>query len=211
LPEPEAPEGDELDFVIESFERRALRKAVTAVAAAVEAAVMLRDTREFRFEQRIPDGVSANLCRALAELPDEMGVRFRASWSPLVPEQSRASVVPPGLREVFEEAAEKLGPEAAEGRVTVVGHVRLLQREHDADTGEVGVRSLLRDLPGVFRIALNPPQYAAAVEAHATDRPVFIEGELEQVGAGPRRIVDAQIKVLGYEIADLAEDDSPDS
>lgn len=206
IPEP-ARNEDVLDFVVESFERRALRRTVSAVAAAVGAAVEFRDSGRFKFRDLIPDGVSANLCRALADLPDEFPVKVQASWSPVVPEDPRSAAVQPGLGEVFTEAADRLGPETLEGRVTIVGHVRLLHREHGEQAGEIGVRSILRDSPGIYRVQLNPMSYALAVEAHAADRTVLVEGEVDRYGPG-RQLLDPDFKVLGVSLPEYFDDSS---
>lgn len=206
LPEPEPTDDDMLDLVIESFERRALRKAVQAIGSAVTAAIDYRDTGRFRFSELLHDGVSANLCRALAQLPAEVPVRFEAVWSPIVPEATDASEVPTGFTEVFDEAADRLGPEDAAGRVTVVGHVRELRKERDAETGEVTIRSLIKDSPGLFRVVLAGENYVTAGDAHLRGRAVFVEGDLERTGSGLRRLENASFRVLGFELGDLLDE-----
>lgn len=199
------PDEGQLDLVVESFERRALRRAVAAVHAAVIAAIEFRDTSQFTFQQRIPDGVSANLCRALADLPADFPVRFEAKWSPVAPERPNAAVVPAGLREVFEEAADRLGPDEVRGRITVVGYVRGLRREPDEEGGEVTVRSTLPDSPGLFRIDLAGEEYEDAIAAHESRRAVLVDGDLERTGTGTRRLGNVAFRVLGYDFDELED------
>ena len=203
-PLPESPE-EEVGFAlhVETFERRALRKTVNAVNAAVAAAEELRDQNRFTFVQRLPDGVSANLCQALSQLPGDISVKFEARWSPTAPDKDNVAEVPPGLTHIFEEAAGRLGGEDVTGRIVIVGYVRGLKREPEEAVGEVTIRSTVAGSPGLYRVVLTPENYEAAIEAHDTKRAVLVEGVLERSGAGARYLKDATFAVLGFDFDEL--------
>ena len=80
---PSLAEPDQTHLFAPPFERRANRKLVAGLRAAREATDLVNRGDHIRaFDQRVPDGVSANLCTAAAELIDVGGgLEVSVSWA----------------------------------------------------------------------------------------------------------------------------------
>jgi hypothetical protein len=84
---PVEPQFDSADTsqVEEPFERRVLRRLFSSIQAVREAAVMAASHNSSEpFEREVANGVSANLCEAVADLVTAGGAGFEISchWSP---------------------------------------------------------------------------------------------------------------------------------
>jgi hypothetical protein len=173
--------------------RFVIRQLHTALAAARTAADQAADGAELDvFYAAAEEGVSANLCRALADLggegrdrPFEIGFswgRGVAGADP-VPEMAFTGVMPA----VLSRAASELEALARQGTASITG---LITDLHDdpVDWPRIKVKGDLRT-PGQGRfprrsiwIALSRPDYDAAIVAHQRRRLVRATGELTRTG-----------------------------
>ena len=152
---PEEPSPGQLALEVESFERRVLSRFLISSRVAVEAAARLSRTGRLDQHELVLDGVSANLFRALAELPNEFATRFSVRLAASSEYLDRPVEVPAGLESSLEEARERLAGSEPYGEVSVVGYVRDLHREHEADSGEVGIHSAAGPSEGISSFALR--------------------------------------------------------
>jgi hypothetical protein len=142
------------------------------------------------WEDVIPEGVSANLCDALARLPGEdealarnVEVSIGWTWS-AEPDVPRGPLdVPAGLAPVLSAASTYLRGEPEEHTIRLTGLVTKLHRDRAAGPGEVTVRGLIEDYdsgPRSLRSELDERTYREAIQAHDA-------GATVQVSANVRR------------------------
>lgn len=167
----------------EPFGRRValqLHRAVRACYAASGEA-----QREFDLElflRRTGDGVTANVCDALARLGrDEVPYDVRFTWS-----RQLAATVParsfrftPRRVETLRAAAEQLRVAVPDGPATIEGTVSRLRRD-DGEGGQATVRGPISTVYGSsersVRVLLPDHLYQPVVDAHGQRRPVRITG-----------------------------------
>jgi len=140
------------------------------------------------FRQRAKDGVSANLCDAIAEVLDATSAdTLRASFSfapnrPLAGEVPRIVAFSSDTAAILREAASRLRDEASYPATEVVGTVVKL----DSPDPAVGGNAVIRfDLDGHMRLAkvvLEATAYQQAIQAHGDRALVRCTGDLAREG-----------------------------
>jgi hypothetical protein len=188
------PDEDAILFDVpdEPFERvatRHLNRSLVAVQTAVRE-VVESDIGLDAFLNRAPDGLSANLCEAIADMAGEDSTSFdvRFSWAldrpvrglpPTIP--FHADTVP-----VLREAARELRARVPEEAVRIRGNVVRLHREGLLGPGDVTIAGLIVDDPleKLRRVSVNlsEPDYQLAINAHETFSEVEISGSFLQRG-----------------------------
>ncbi|MEV4620512.1 hypothetical protein AB0J74_17615 [Asanoa sp. NPDC049573] len=157
-----------------------MHRAVRACFAASGEAL-----REFDLElflRRTGEGVSANVCEALAKLGrDGVPYDVRFTWARQLP----SSVPPRSFRfstrriEVLHTAAEQLKVAVPDGEVTVEGHVSRLRRDI-GEGGQATVRGPISTVYGTsersVRVLLPDDLYQRLVDAHGRRQRVSVTG-----------------------------------
>ncbi len=184
------------------FERRVLLRLYQALRAAQSAAseVLLRTQDMDAFDAQVENGVSSNLCRALAKLggpdsernqrPQQFEIDF--SWAPGLAD--RPATVPvrfqPELIRILDQAADELGAVPPEGTAVITGTITKTDRD-DPSRPKVQVRGTIRvetpegpqERQRALWVTLAPEQFADLVPPLvATTERVRAAGQLTHTG-----------------------------
>ncbi len=172
----------------EPFERQVILKLATALRATRQAADRASTSADLQpFHDAVPNGVSANLCDAIAGLfsgsnAQTLGVSF--SWAPVraLTEavtshiEFTSDVIP-----VIEEAARIFRDTAPVEDFVLFGPVVRLESENMFE-GRVTVAGMDDGIVRKVRIDLDKDDYRLAYEAHGARQPIQCEGELVKDG-----------------------------
>ena len=175
------------------YDRRVLGTASVALKGVVDSVEIHSRSGEFdAFLERVPSGVSANLCDAIVEIIDPERVRrvdFTFSWairSTSLDVPGRV-VVAPEIRPTVEKAAEILKEQDPQRGVTLVGFIHTLSRKERAvASGKIHLDTLLYEGKRSIEIELDSDTYHRAVLAHDQQRRVSISGTLKKYGSRHR-------------------------
>lgn len=172
------------------YERRVTTKLVTALSAAQSAAhAVVQGSEGYgAFDNAVEEGVSANLCDAVARIGTEsaganvqIGVEWASSRPPTTqvpPDVSFDSADLPVVREAIA-YLRQLGPFDSE---LVSGIISRLTREKNDEIGTIVIEGEARNEKRNVHVELPDDQYDLAVEAHRTRQPVRIRGTLYKRG-----------------------------
>lgn len=183
---PHVPEGDE-DAPFE-------RKSFVLLARGLNAALMA--TRESAasggslepFRARAKEGLSANLCDAVAEMLEAtIADSLRASFSfasvrPVQTTIPSVTVFPSEASVVLREVAKRLREEAEYPECEILGTVKKLTSEKPDAGGDVVLKTNIEGQVRTVRLSLEPADYAIAIEAHKTLGWVRCTGDLSRDG-----------------------------
>jgi hypothetical protein len=165
------------------FPRQVSRQAHSAVGAALRAAgEALRGDPAEPFRRRAEEGVSANVCDALAKLGrEETAYEVRFGWAMGHPTPSgarRFRFDAPVIR-ALKEAAERLRA-LPDGRAEVIGVVTKLTRAPRGDAGDVVITGEVQigqwAAEQKVKVRLGRELYDRAVQAHQHQRAVRLTG-----------------------------------
>jgi hypothetical protein len=172
----------------EPYDRKVTRVLAGALSRSAEAATQAALTGNLEpFSSAVSNGVSANLCAALAEIGkglEDGQIEVSFSWSrtrtrPDVP--SSKIVVPHDSLPVMREAARILRETYTEDDFELVGPVLRLESPSAAQGGTVIVLGEV-DTPRRIIVRLDGPNYREAVRAHQEGLIVRCRGRLEKEG-----------------------------
>ena len=176
------------------FELRVGIALAKSLAAAAESLRDLQDNGDQRaFATGIAEGVSANLCEALARVLEETPAEvFEAefSWSsnrPIPAGVPSKTTFPREAAPVFREAAREIRSHAPVPDFQVAGFPITLTARDDksaSEGGTIAVMAMVDDRPRKVEIDLGPADYALAIEAHGRGSAIQLEGELARRGRG---------------------------
>ena len=169
------------------FERQVVRKLNSGLRAARDA-VQQADCGHgiSGFEDRLHDGVSANLCSAAATLIERgRGLVVSISWSLNRPEPGgraetrfAASDAP-----VLEEASRVLTSRQERADEHIEGYVSRLARDKSAREGAVTIKTPIDGELTSVKVAFGPQDYRLVSRAHAERQTVSLEGDLRREGS----------------------------
>lgn len=170
----------------EPFDRQVTRRLADGLGAARRAAeqAVLGGGLD-AFEHAVPQGVSANLCEALAKLIDEgEGLDVSITWAKTrpTPETRRTVSFTKPYAEIFSEAARLFRFQEPRPDERLEGFVVKLDRGPEILEGKVTLRALLEGTPVSVRTQLEPRLYSVALAAHEQQKPLSIVGDLRRVG-----------------------------
>lgn len=179
------------DMRLEDYSRRTtlhlLRSTSATVAAATDA--LTTDSGIDAFKSRVQEGVTADLCEALAQTSVDglTPLEFNFKWSagrPVSALRSSLAVSQEQL-EVITWAGRQLRQEAIEEDVTVSGLVVRLSRNGPSDTpGKITIAGADKADPGGplahYWVELSAEDYHRAADAHADYLEVDITGDLKR-------------------------------
>ena len=172
----------------EPFARRVTRKLVSGLRSA-KSAVSLADHGGdiSAFEQNVSQGVSANLCDAIANLLDvenRQSVDVSVSWS-LVrePPEGRAQIAFNSSDiSVLKEAARILKDRQERPNERLDGYVYSLARGQNQTRGRVTLKAIVDGAISSVRVDFAPLEYSRILEAHDQRKVVSLEGDLRREG-----------------------------
>jgi hypothetical protein len=187
------------NFDDEPFERqvtRRLAQALDALRGAVDLAAS--GDGQGAFERAVTNGVSANLCEAVAGLiAQSSGIDINLRWARTrpTPETHRRTTFSGNDADIVTEAARTLRARHPRPDVSLVGTVSRLKRDNDEVEGLVTLRAIVDEKPQSVRAVLDQVNYSVAVQAHDSKTPVFVKGDLERVGQR-WQLINAQVTSL---------------
>ena len=187
---PPLAEPDQTHLFEPPFERRANRTLVTGLRAAREATDLVnRGDGIQAFDQRVADGVSANLCSAAATLIDVGGgLEVAVSWALTRPtseerDEQRATVsFEPPDAPVLREAARSLSDRQERIDERIEGYVSALARDQSEPEGRATIKAVLDGVLTSVKADFNPSEYSTITKAHDNRWSVSIEGDLRREG-----------------------------
>ncbi|MYE00758.1 MAG: hypothetical protein F4Y03_05680 [Alphaproteobacteria bacterium] len=168
-----------------SDERKMTRRLAEAVTAAQQAAENAVSGRCDAFEETVENGVSANLCDALAVLIEpfptlDIGVHWALTHPVNAPRQTVrfAKADAPILRE----AASSFRAREPKLDTRLFGFVHRLQRHEEEDDGTIYLRTEIDNQTCSVAVVLNQSDYHTAIRAHEDKAPVLLQGDLDRIG-----------------------------
>ncbi len=190
----ELPPTDRLFEAALPFERPVIRTLATTLATLDSAAEKAAVSGKFEsFELAVAEGVSANLCDAVAGLwGDEDRLRnleFLFSWSPARPLESG---VPSRVRfagdrvAIIREASRVMRDRAPVIDFALEGAVVKLDRSPGNETGKVTIVGLVEGRPKRVTFELCDSEYHLAIQTHELERALTCTGLLVREGRGYR-------------------------
>ncbi len=170
----------------EPFARQVTHRLVEALDALEQAANEAAASEDFMaFETRVYQGISANLCEAVARLAQQChGVRLELSWARVRP------IARPNLRRFFSRETGRLLEEAArefrrnEPRLdcALTGWVIRLDREPDQFDGHATLRLLIDNRSRHVGVKFEPSMFDTVIRAFRDRIPISLDGDLFPVG-----------------------------
>ena len=182
------PEDSET-FSEAPFERRVTLQLTRALAAAQKAATAASASGRFEpFSAAVTEGVSANLCAAIAALgmdntAEEVTIEMHwASSRPVAAKIPARFRFAKGTFPLLREAAALLRETAPVEDVFLWGTVIGLRRPEAGEIGQVTVAAWIDNSPRNAQMFLNEADYETAVKAHAGRDIVTVNGDLTKEG-----------------------------
>lgn len=186
-------------FEDEPFERQVTRRladSLDALRGAVELAAS--GDGQGAFERAVPNGVSANLCEAVAGLiAQSSGIDISVTWARTrpTPEAHRRIAFSNSDADIVTEAARVFRARHPRPEVSLFGTVHTLKRRDEDVEGLVTLKAMVDEKPQSVRAVLDQSNYSIAVRAHDNKIPVIVKGDLERVGQR-WQLTNAQVKTL---------------
>ena len=179
------------DTVPEPFERKVterLADALTAIDSSAKAAIATGNLETF--DKAVTQGISANLCDALARMSDASGagrdVDVSFSWARVRPTSRSPSLcyrvgrdIVPVLREVARVFKSRSPQEDFDARGSVI---RLVRVPPDATGGEVTIAGFVEGTPRNIWLRLDGEDYARAADAFTRRLLISVTGVLQKDG-----------------------------
>jgi len=191
------------DFEEQPFARQVTRRLVDALEAAREAVALAnRGEGISAFEARVADGVSANLCAAVARLTDRgHGLDVSVSWAltRLAPLRRSRIEFTRADAGVLDEAARMLRDREPRPSERLEGYVTHLARGPEALEGQVTIRAVVDGKMSSVRVDFGPDLYRRVADAHTQRCSVVLEGDLEREGQRWRLVRPRGLVVLPAE------------
>ena len=207
--------GDPMPSTTETpFPRRVTCRLVESLQGLKEALVAVERGADVEaFRERVPLGVSANLCEAasrLAAAGDGIGVSL--SWALTRSVHPRYAARPDveltkAEAATLGEAARVLRDREARSGERLQGMIVRLSRGAGAVGGRVALKALVDGAMVSVSVVPRPSDDDAFVEAYRQRREVIVEGELRRVGQRWRLKDPRHVVVLPAESDDPSEED----
>ena len=184
-------ESAQLSWLEEPFERRVTRMLVSGLRASREATQLVNrgENDIHAFEERVGNGVSANLCDATANLINTgSGFDVSVSWAltrqPHEDRTDERAVVAfaPSDAPVLQEAARILSDRQERSDERIEGYVSALSREHSEPDGRATIKAVIDEALVSVKVDFNPPEYSRITDAHNRRLSVALEGDLQREG-----------------------------
>jgi hypothetical protein len=193
-------------FEDEPFERQVTRRlagSLDALRNAVELAAS--GDGQGAFERAVSDGVSANLCEAVAGLIGQStGIDVSVTWARTrpTPEANLRIAFSGSDAAIVTEAARMFRARHPRPDMSLFGTVHTLKRRDEDVDGLVTLKAMVDERPQSVRAVLDQANYSIAVRAHDSKTPVVVKGDLERVGQ--------RWQLTNAQVTSLANDDGDD-
>ncbi len=189
-------------FPDDPFERKVTRMLVSGLQAARLATERInRNAADISdLEDRLSEGISANLCQAVAELTSKGdGLEVTVSWAmtrPLAQGDSRRVSVAFNASDtaVLNEAARVLAHRQERRSEVIEGYVSTLRRNQEDPRGTATIKAVIDGkLAAIKAVFTDEHDYSMITQAHDARRSVVLEGDLQREGQrwhlkNPRKI-----------------------
>ena len=175
-----------LDTPFPRMVTRTLSRALDATKVAAEASA--HETGYQSFVENVPNGVSANLCEAIAGMlkkaPETQSINLGITWALRNPERGLASSFSFARdeTELLLEAGRALRAESPTEAILVTGVVINLHREEGATEGTATVACVLQGNVRKLAVPLQPSDYETAIDAHRTKRALLFRADVVLAG-----------------------------
>lgn len=204
---PVAPElrkqGSLLDQTEElPYERRViptLESGLKALNSAVQQAS--NDINLDHFQQAAPQGLTTNLCDALAGLYDSLKpqyIEFSITYSvnrqqthPLARISVDAGYIP-----LIREASARIKDTEPEPEQMVRGLVTGLESDNPRETGVIKIKDVMASRPRLLLVELSGEDYTRALAAHAARKLVELTGTVVKSGRTLRLVADSPLTIV---------------
>jgi hypothetical protein len=174
------------------YERKVTQMLASSLATLDSASSTAALTQDFRsFDDSVQQGVSANLCDAVAGLGGEndrnRNLEFLFSWSPARPIEQH---VPSRIRitsdriPIIREASRIMKDRSPYEDYELEGAVVKLERAECHVPGKVTVIGPVDGRPHRVTVELSDPHYSLAIQAHQQQQPIHCLGTLVKSGRG---------------------------
>ena len=170
------------------FERKVTRKLVSGLSATREAVTLANRAYGINpFEERVEQGVSANLCEAVGNLintGDGQGVDISVSWALTRPTPQRNALVhfENSDAPVLKEASRVLKERQERPNERIEGYVTVLRRGEAEPEGRARIKAAIEGVMSSVRIDFAPADYSRIADAHDRRQVVSLEGDLRRDG-----------------------------
>ena len=194
-------------FPVEPFERRVARKLVSGLQASRTATDRVNRGAAgiSEFEERVDDGVSANLCRSVARLTEVGGgLEVAVSWAMTRPDDSEAPErvavrFRPADAPVLDEAARVLSHRQERTDEEIQGYVSRLARDQADPQGTATIRAFVDGRLTSLKAVFDSSDYGEITRAHRDRLSVSLEGDLRRDGHRWRLRNPRQLAILREE------------
>jgi hypothetical protein len=170
----------------EPFERQVTRVLSQALKSARAAIVESNRGRGFAaFTSAVAQGVSANLCEAIAALVDQTEqIDFSVTWARTrpAPIARERAVFNRADSEILREAARQFRLREPRNDERIIGYVRVLKRAEDEFDGRVQIHAPIDGTMRSLSASLSEADYAVASDANVRQLPVTLIGDIEMEG-----------------------------
>lgn len=204
---PVAPElrkqGSLLDQTEElPYEKRViptLESGLKALNSAVQQAS--NDINLDHFQQAAPQGLTTNLCDALAGLYDSLKpqyIEFSITYS-VNRQQTRPLArisVDAGYIPLIREASARIKDTEPEPEQMVRGLVTGLESDNPRETGVIKIKDVMLSRPRLLLVELSGENYTRALAAHAARKLVELTGTVVKSGRTLRLVADSPLTIV---------------
>ena len=171
-------------FDDEPWERLVTRRLVAALNAsrnATEASVKAQSA----FEDAVEQGVSANLCEAVAGLVEQsQETEISVAWAKTRPERELRSRIVFSRNDgaILKEAARTFRLRQPKENETLFGKVTNLHRDTTEISGKVTIKALVEGKLQSVTAVLDSSAYSKVLQAHDRKFGVVVRGDLRRIG-----------------------------
>lgn len=172
----------------EPFERQVTRKLASSLRSTREAIAAVDQGKDIQaFEQKIPQGISANLCDAITSL---LGVEngkmldLSISWATIrnAKESSMQARFMASDLPILREASRTLKDRQEHTDERIEGYVTNLAREQAEHQGRVTLKAVVEGAMRSIRADFSPADYGRITDAHNRRLVISLEGDLRREG-----------------------------
>lgn len=199
-----------LEFGDEPFSRTVTLRLADALGAAKRAADRAVSDGAFApFDAAVAEGVSANLCEAVARLAEAArGIDIGLSWARTRPagRRNQRFHFSPDVADVLREAASVFRRSEPLTDERLSGFVIALDRPVEHFDGSATLRVLLEDKPKRVRVRFEQSVYAQVIRAFQEKLVLSLRGDLYPVGQRWEIRNPREIRVEEDQDADAADD-----
>ena len=196
------------------LERRVTRRLTQALSAIHGATARTMGGDTAAFTHAVPEGASANLCEALAQMIESYeSLDVSTTWARSRPVQRPRDAVRFTRDDalILREAARSFRNREPRLDFTLFGSVQRLKRDDSETDGTVTLRAHIDGRTQSVTAVLSESDYDRAIVAHRVKAPVIVQGDLGRFGQR-WRLVNPRIAevILGEDEENQVEDAQPE-